>query len=66
MAEAYVAALKSVSDESHEALPQALIQDKANSFTEHLRADQTTAVSKIQDGLQFLCYVVVSTSMPVA
>ncbi|XVE66894.1 hypothetical protein DITRI_Ditri08aG0116600 [Diplodiscus trichospermus] len=66
VAEAYLAAIKSATADSHEALPQASIQEKANSFSEHLRAEQTTAVSKIQDGLQYLSYVVLSTSMPAA
>ncbi|XWS54850.1 hypothetical protein CRYUN_Cryun10bG0125000 [Craigia yunnanensis] len=51
VAEAYLAAIKSATSDSHEALPQASIQEKANSFSEHLRGDQTTAVSKILDGL---------------
>ncbi|EXB63670.1 hypothetical protein L484_027013 [Morus notabilis] len=66
VAEAYMAAIKGASAESHEALPQKSIQEKANTFSVHLRADQTTAVGKIQDGLQYLSYVVISTSMPVA
>ena len=66
VAEAYLAAIKSATADSHEALPQASIQAKSNSFSEHLRGDQTTAVSKIQDGLQYLSYVVLSTSMPAA
>ena len=66
VAEAYAAAIKNASNESQEALPQTLIQEKANAFSEHLRVDRTTAVGKIQDGLQFLSYVVISTSMPVA
>ncbi|XP_022727073.1 uncharacterized protein LOC111282998 [Durio zibethinus] len=66
VAEAYLAAIKSATADSHEALPQASIQEKANSFSEHLRGDQTTTVNKIQDGLQYLSYVVLSTSMPAA
>ncbi|XP_060963990.1 uncharacterized protein LOC133033295 [Cannabis sativa] len=66
VADAYVEAMKGVSAESHEALPPTSLQEKANACTEHLRADRTTAVGKIQDGLQYLTYVVVSTSMPVA
>lgn len=62
--EAYLAAMKVVTTtDSHEAPPDKSIQDKANSFSEHLRADQTIAVDKIQDGLQYLCFVIVSTSM---
>ncbi|XP_015874300.2 uncharacterized protein LOC107411270 [Ziziphus jujuba] len=65
VAEAYLAAIKAASVESNE-VSQTSIQEKANAFSEHLRVDQTTAVGKIQDGLQYLCYVVVSTSMPAA
>ncbi|XVF67648.1 hypothetical protein PTKIN_Ptkin10aG0138200 [Pterospermum kingtungense] len=66
VAETYLAAIKSATADSHETLPQASIQEKANSFSQHLRGDQTNAVSKIQDGLQYLSYVVLSTSMPAA
>ncbi|XVF01188.1 hypothetical protein REPUB_Repub04eG0067000 [Reevesia pubescens] len=66
VAEAYLAAIKSANADSQEALPQASIQEKANSFSKHLRGDQIVAVSKIQDGLQYLSYVVLSTSMPAA
>ncbi|KAF3435679.1 hypothetical protein FNV43_RR22770 [Rhamnella rubrinervis] len=65
VAEAYLAAIKGASAESHE-VPKTSIQDKANAFSEHLLDDQTTAVGKIHDGLQYLSYVVVSTSMPAA
>ncbi|GFS41169.1 2-oxoglutarate (2OG) and Fe(II)-dependent oxygenase superfamily protein [Actinidia rufa] len=37
--------------------------EKANAFSENLRSDQTTATGKIQDGLQYLSYVVLSISM---
>uniref|UniRef100_A0A803LE07 DUF7798 domain-containing protein n=2 Tax=Chenopodium quinoa TaxID=63459 RepID=A0A803LE07_CHEQI len=65
--EAYLAAVKVVSTtDSHETPPEKSIQDRANAFSELLRADQTIAVDKIQDGLQYLCFVAVSTSMPPA
>lgn len=64
--EAYLAAIKGATAESHEVIPQTSIQEKANAFSEHLRADRITAVCKIQDGLQYLSYVVLSTSMPSA
>lgn len=64
--EAYLAAIRGATADSHEVLPQTSIQDKANLFSEHLRADQTTAVNKIHDGLQYLSFVVVSTTMPAA
>lgn len=65
VAEAYLAATKAASVESNEVSPTS-IEEKANAISEHLRVDQTTAVGKIQDGLQYLSYVVVSTSMPAA
>ncbi|KAM7253664.1 hypothetical protein ACFE04_021818 [Oxalis oulophora] len=42
------------------------INEKVKSFSQHFQTDQTTAVAKIIDGLQYLSYVVVSTSMPSA
>ncbi|XP_068323614.1 uncharacterized protein [Pyrus communis] len=66
VAEAYLAAIKGASEESHEVLPHTSIQEKASSFSKHLRDDQTTALSKIQDGLHYFSYVVISTSMPAA
>ncbi|KAE8008427.1 hypothetical protein FH972_004941 [Carpinus fangiana] len=66
VAEAYLAATKGASAESHEVLPQTSVQEKASALSEHLRADQTTAMCKIQDGIQYLSYVVLSTSMPSA
>ncbi|KAM1862822.1 hypothetical protein ACFX14_003236 [Malus domestica] len=66
VAEAYLAAIKGASEDSHEVLPHTSIQEKASSFSKHLRDDQTTALSKIQDGLHYLSYVVISTSMPAA
>ncbi|KAM7253625.1 hypothetical protein ACFE04_021779 [Oxalis oulophora] len=63
-AEAYQAAIKNASALSHEALPQTTINEKVKSFSQHFQTDQTTAVAKIIDGLQYLSYVVVSTSMP--
>ncbi|KAI4298417.1 hypothetical protein L6164_031980 [Bauhinia variegata] len=59
--EAYQSAIKGVSAKSQEVLPQTSVQEKAKALSEHLRADQTTAVSKIQDGLQCLSHVVLST-----
>ncbi|XP_057533905.1 uncharacterized protein LOC130811727 [Amaranthus tricolor] len=62
--EAYLVVIKSATADSHEAPPEKSIQEKAKTFKEHLRADQTVAMDKIQDGLQYLCFVIVSTSMP--
>ncbi|KAK6946167.1 hypothetical protein RJ641_013711 [Dillenia turbinata] len=64
VAEAYQVALKGATADSQEILPQSSVQDKANSFSEHLHANRTTAVDKIQEGLQYLSFVVLSTSMP--
>ena len=66
VAEAYLAAIKGASEESHEELLKTSIQEKASTFSKHLHDDQTTALSKIQDGLHYLSYVVISTSMPAA
>ncbi|CAK8571204.1 unnamed protein product [Lathyrus sativus] len=67
VSEAYQAAIKGVTAESPTDVPKASsVKEKADSFTEHLRADQTTAISKIQDGVQFLAHVVLSTSMNAA
>ncbi|XP_038706988.1 uncharacterized protein LOC120002338 [Tripterygium wilfordii] len=65
VAEAYLAAIKAASADSQEVIPQKSFQEKANVYSENLRADQNTAVAKMQDGLQYLSYVVLSTSMPV-
>ncbi|RYR32229.1 hypothetical protein Ahy_A10g046818 isoform C [Arachis hypogaea] len=50
--EAYQAAIKVVTTpaESHTDYPQKSVPEKATTFSEHLRADQATAISKIQDG----------------
>ncbi|KAI3446043.1 hypothetical protein Pfo_002708 [Paulownia fortunei] len=65
VAEAYLAAIKSAAADS-QVLPQKSVQEKASAFTEHLCADHSTAVGKMQDGLQYLTYLVLSTSMPAA
>ena len=64
MAEAYAAAIKSAAADSPDVKPQKSVQDKVKSFSEDLSVNRTTAVGKIQDGLHFLAYVVLSTSMP--
>lgn len=65
--EAYQAAIKGVTAESPTVVPKKTsVQEKASAFSEHLQADQITAISKIQDGVQFLAHVVLSTSMNVA
>ncbi|GAB2267276.1 hypothetical protein Dimus_002262 [Dionaea muscipula] len=64
VAEAYLAALAVATVESDEAPPQKFIQEKADSISELLRADGKSAVVKIQDALQYLSFIVVSTSIP--
>ncbi|KAL3515240.1 hypothetical protein ACH5RR_022142 [Cinchona calisaya] len=66
VAEVYLAAIKGASSDSHEVLPKNSIQEKANSFSENIRTDHSTALGKVQDGLQYLSYLVLSTSMPTA
>lgn len=62
VAESYSAAMKSES----QSVPEKSIQEKGSLLMEHLRADHSTAVGKMQDGLQYLTYLVLSTSMPAA
>lgn len=65
MAEAYVAAIQNALADKQDDLPsQKLVQEKAMSISNHLDSDQTSAVSKLQDALQYLAYVVVCASMP--
>ncbi|KAM0012903.1 hypothetical protein Hdeb2414_s0047g00748861 [Helianthus debilis subsp. tardiflorus] len=64
VAEAYAVAIKSATADSPEVVPAKSIQDKVNSFSEDLHLNRTTAVGKIQDGLHFLAYVILTTSMP--
>ncbi|OWM79278.1 uncharacterized protein LOC116195647 isoform X2 [Punica granatum] len=66
VAEAYLAAIKRANADLQEASPQAPIQEKAKAFSEHLQSDQGMAVGKIQDGLQYLSYLVISSAMPPA
>ncbi|KAM7479225.1 hypothetical protein LguiA_027438 [Lonicera macranthoides] len=66
VAEAYAAAIKgaTANADSQEAGSQKSVREKATAFSENLQADRTTALSKIQDGIQYLSYVVLSTSIP--
>ncbi|KAK6159397.1 hypothetical protein DH2020_006711 [Rehmannia glutinosa] len=66
VAEAYIAAIKGAAADSQEVLPQKSVQEKVSAFTEHLRADHIIAAGKLQDGLQYLTYLVLSTSMSAA
>ncbi|XP_065003947.1 uncharacterized protein LOC135636240 [Musa acuminata AAA Group] len=62
--EAFLATIQSVSSDKQDGVPRSVVQEKANAITDHLRADGTSAVEKIQDAVQFLAYVLLSTSMP--
>ncbi|CAL4944269.1 unnamed protein product [Urochloa decumbens] len=65
VAEAYVAAIQDALADKQDDLPnQKSVQEKAKSISNHLNSDQTSAVSKLQDALQYLAYVVVCASMP--
>ena len=67
MAEAYAAAIQNALADKQDDLPnQKSVQEKAKSISNHLNSDQTSAVSKLQDALQYLAYVIVCTSMPSA
>ncbi|CAI0406825.1 unnamed protein product [Linum tenue] len=68
VAEAYLAAIKGTTTaaDSREDLPKKSIEEKAKTFAQLLRSDHITAVGKIRDGLQYLSYVIISTSMPAA
>lgn len=62
--EAFLATIQSVSSDKQDGVPGSVVQEKANAITDHLRADGASAVEKIQDAVQFLAYVLLSTSMP--
>jgi hypothetical protein len=68
VSETYSAAIKGVAaaDSKDDLLKTSTMQEKASTFNDSLRSDQTTAITKIQEGLQYLSYVVISTSMPSA
>ncbi|XP_020242927.1 uncharacterized protein LOC109821145, partial [Asparagus officinalis] len=61
--EAYEAAIQTASD-SADGHQENNIKGKATMISNNLRADQSTALGKIQEALQYLAYVVISTSMP--
>ncbi|TKV91465.1 hypothetical protein SEVIR_9G098500v4 [Setaria viridis] len=62
VAEAYAAAIQNALADKQD--DQKSVQEKAKSISNHLNSDQTSAVSKLQDALQYLAYVVVCASMP--
>lgn len=66
VAEVYLEAMKIATSDSHAAVPENFIQEKITGFSEDLRKDYSIALSKIQDGLQHLSYLILSTSMPAA
>ncbi|KAF5191459.1 Bat2 domain protein [Thalictrum thalictroides] len=63
---AYQAAIRDVNADNSGGARQTSIQDKANAISDNLQKDHTSAMDKIQDGLQYLAFVVLSTSMPSA
>ncbi|CAA3025024.1 BAT2 domain-containing 1 [Olea europaea subsp. europaea] len=65
VAEAYLAATKSVAVDSQE-LPEKSVQKKADMYSESLRTGQSSAIGTIRDGLQYLSYIVLSTSISAA
>ncbi|CAA7058590.1 unnamed protein product [Microthlaspi erraticum] len=68
VSETYAAAMKGVGDDDtkDDLLKKSSMEEKASNFNDSLRSDQATAITKIQEGLEYLSYVVVSTSMPSA
>ncbi|KAG2298139.1 hypothetical protein Bca52824_034611 [Brassica carinata] len=69
VSETYSAAIKGASTDDNSKdnlLKTSTMEEKANTFNDSLRSDQTAAITKIQEGLQYLSYVVISTSMPSA
>ncbi|XP_052147822.1 uncharacterized protein LOC127766735 [Oryza glaberrima] len=65
VAEAYMAAIQNaLADKKDDLSNQNSVQEKAKYISNHLNTDQTSAVSKLQDALQYLAYVVVCSSMP--
>uniref|UniRef100_A0A453HC02 DUF7798 domain-containing protein n=3 Tax=Aegilops tauschii TaxID=37682 RepID=A0A453HC02_AEGTS len=64
VAEAYAAAIQNALADKQGDAPHQSVQEKAKDISSHLKSDQTSAVSKLQDALQYLAYVVVCTSMP--
>ncbi|CAN6297854.1 unnamed protein product [Urochloa humidicola] len=65
VAEVYVAAIQNALADKQDDLPnQKSVQEKAKSISNNLNSDQTSAVSKLQDALQYLAYVVACASMP--
>ncbi|CAH8381561.1 unnamed protein product [Eruca vesicaria subsp. sativa] len=68
VSETYAAAIKGAAadDSKDKLLKTSTMEEKASTFNDSLRSDQTTAITKIQEGLQYLSYVVITTSMPSA
>ncbi|CAN8257893.1 unnamed protein product [Cochlearia groenlandica] len=68
--ETYADAIKGANDggddTKDELLKTLTMEEKAKTFNDTLRSDQTVAITKINEGLQYLSYVVISTSMPSA
>ncbi|KAL6636936.1 hypothetical protein ACP70R_024508 [Stipagrostis hirtigluma subsp. patula] len=65
VAEAYAAAIQNALADKQDDVPnQKSVQAKAKSISNNLNSDQASAVSKLQDALQYLAHVVVCSSMP--
>ncbi|MQL75913.1 hypothetical protein Taro_008292 [Colocasia esculenta] len=63
--EAYTTAIQGAPADDHGSSAQPTkVQDKVKTISSHIRAGQSHALDKIQDALQYLAYVVLSTSMP--
>uniref|UniRef100_A0A0E0KIT5 DUF7798 domain-containing protein n=1 Tax=Oryza punctata TaxID=4537 RepID=A0A0E0KIT5_ORYPU len=59
VAEAYMAAMQNdLADKKDDLSNQNPVQEKAKYISNHLNTDQTSAVSKLQDALQYLAYFV--------
>ncbi|KAJ4889234.1 hypothetical protein Rs2_28982 [Raphanus sativus] len=65
VSETFAAAIKGAAadDSKDELLKTSTMEEKASTFNNSLRSDQTTAITKIQEGLQYLSFVVITTSM---
>lgn len=62
--EAYNAAIKNANTEISDS--KTSVPEKADMISNNLKEDHTTAIDKIQDGLQYLAFLVLSSSLPSA
>lgn len=61
--EAYSATIKGCSTDG-DFKPTTSVQEKGHAISKLIHTSQQLALEKIQDGLQYLAYVTLSTSMP--